>query len=332
MRRIAVALLLSACSLPFRPVTPPATSQAGVEVRIDALKVGGVGTGPRDGVDREIRSASSGLTLELQTHAVPGERLTGALVTRMTRRPCSGGSPLVVARVDGASPARLPVSVGDDHALALGFLPTPEEALEGPTALDLVLEEDGQRRCARVPLGPASGWQRPQLAMEVELDGGAPLRSLGNMGTPWTLDERIGALFGRTDVSAGLRVGVATCASCDQGAAIVFGPSFASTFFPVTARPFALGIEVTYASLFELFRYPTDPSGSSPRLGDWYQVVGFALQLDGLSPPRGGRVRLRGRDFGLWGVQLFEQLWIPTLHPAVPTAVLGMGLVSRLPF
>jgi len=41
-------------------------------------------------------------------------------------------------------------------------------------------------------------------------------------------------------------------------------------------------------------------------------------------------VRLRGRDFNDWGVEVFEQLWIPTLHAERPTTVLGIGVVDRL--
>jgi hypothetical protein len=41
-------------------------------------------------------------------------------------------------------------------------------------------------------------------------------------------------------------------------------------------------------------------------------------------------VRLRGRDFNDWGVEVFQQLWIPTTHAERPTTVIGLGLVSRI--
>ena len=320
--RLGLALGLAACSPPFRPVPPPTGSSAGTGVRLDAMRVGAQGPTQRD--------AEGGMQLWVTTHAPPRTRLVQVRLTRTTRRPCSGGAPAVLVQVDGPVEAPLPASVEGDHALVVAFRSTPEEALEGPTALDVVVERDEHLSCVRTELGPAGDWHRPQLSLEIELTGGAPLRPLGDLGTPWVIEERMGALLGAVDVSAGLRLGLASCGECDNGDAVLLGPSAAATLFPFTARPLALGITLSYASLFELLRYPTDPSGSAPRVGEWYQVPGIALQLDWLAPPRNSRVRLRGRDFSDWGVEVFQQLWIPTLHAERPTTVIGLGLVSRI--
>jgi len=308
--------------MPFRPATPPTASNAGTGVRVDAMRVGAPG-----GAQRELEG---GMQLWVTVHAPEGTRMVQARLTRTTRRPCSGGALAVLVEVDGPTAATLPAPVGGDHALIVGFRPTPEEALEGPTAIDVVVEEGGHLSCVRTELGPAHEWSRPQLALEAELSGGAPLRPLGDIGSPWMLGERIGALVGPGDVSGGGGVGLASCVTCVNTEAVLFGPSAAATLYPFTARPLALGITVSYASLFELVHQPTDPSEAAPGLAEWYQVPGIALQLDWLHPPRGGTVRLRGRDFSDWGVEVFQQLWIPTLHAERPTTVLGIGLVTRV--
>jgi hypothetical protein len=283
--------------------------------------------GPQAAAQRELEGA---MQLRVTTHAPEDARIVAVRLTRLTRRACSGGARAILVRVDGATEAPLPAAIGGEHHVLVGFRTTPEEALEGPTALDVVVEQHEHLTCVRTELGPAADWRRPQLALDVDLTVGAPLRPLGDMGTPWMLEERLGALLGAVDVSGGLRVGLATCAECDNGWAVLFGPSFAATLYPFTARPVALGITFSYASLFETLNLTTDAPGSLPHVGEWYQVPGLALQLDWLAPPRGSRVRLRGRDFNDWGVEIFEQLWIPTLHAERPTTVLGLGLVGRL--
>jgi hypothetical protein len=321
-RHIGAALVLAACNAPFRPVTPPTAWQRGTGVRLDAIRVG-----PLVAAQRET---AGGMQLWVTTHAPERTRIVRVRLTRVTRRPCSGGAAALSVQVDGGTEVPLPVPVEGHHALVVAFLSTPEEALEGPTALDVVVEQDEHLTCVRTELGPAHDWQRPQLALEVELSGGAPLRPLGDLGTPWMIEERVGALLGPIDVSAGLRLGVAACGECENGDAVLVGPSAAATLFPFTARPLALGITFSYASLLETLRYPTDPSGSVPRVGEWYQVPGVALQLDWLAPPRNSHVRLRGRDFSEWGVEVFQQLWIPTMHAERPTTVIGLRLVSRI--
>jgi hypothetical protein len=320
--RVGAALVLAACSPPFRPVAPPAASYAGTGVRIDAMAVG-----PQGATAREVEG---GMQLWVTTHAPPGTRIVQARLTRTTRRACSGGALAVLVQVDGPVEAPLPAPVGGDHALVVGFRTTPEEALEGPTALDVVVEQDGHLSCVRTELGPSRDWARPQRSLETGLTGGAPLRPLGDMGSPWVLQERLGALLGPVDVSAGPAVGLASCTACVNTEVVLVGPSAAATYYPFTTRPLALGLTLSYASLFELERDPNDPSGTAPHLGEWYQVPGIALQLDWLVPPRNSRVRLRGRDFSDWGVEVFEQLWIPTLHAERPTNVLGLGLVTRV--
>jgi hypothetical protein len=271
-----------------------------------------------------------GMRLLLTTHAPAETRIVRVRLTRLTRRPCSGGAPAFLLQVDGAPETPLPAPIAGDHAVVVSFGTTPEQAIEAPTALDVMVEQHERLSCVRTELGPARDWHRPQMGLELDLTGGAPLRPLGDLGTPWMIEERFGALLGQVDVSGGLRLGLASCAECDNGDAVLVGPSFAASLFPVTVHPLALGIAFSYASLLETLRYTTDPAGSLPRVGEWYQVPGVALQLDWLSPPRSSRVRLRGRDFNLWGVEVFEQLWIPTLHAERPTSVVGLGLVSRI--
>ncbi|MGD0524182.1 MAG: hypothetical protein ABSE49_03500 [Polyangiaceae bacterium] len=318
----AAALALTACNQVFTPVPPPSAWEAGTGVRVGAMK-----PGPRDLAEQEI---TGGMQLLVTTHAPEDARIVAVRLTRTTRRACSGGSRALFVRVDVAPEAPLPAAIGGDHRVALAFRASPEEALEGPTAVDVVVEQHGHLSCVRTELGPARDWHRPQLAIEVDLTVGAPLQSLGNIATPIAIEERIGALLGPVDASAGLRVGLASCGACDNGWAVLLGPSAAATFFPFTARPLALGLTLSYASLFETVTYPTDPAGSLPHVGEWYQVPGVALQLDWLAPPRNSRVRLRGRDFNDWGLEVFEQLWIPTLHAERPTSVVGLGLVSRI--
>jgi hypothetical protein len=320
--RIGAALVLAAGSAPVRPVTPPVAWQGATGVRLDAMRVGAQGA-----AERQVAGA---MQLWVTTHAPERTRIVRVRLTRVTRRPCSGGAAALSVQVDGGTEVPLPVPVEGHHALVVAFQSTPEEALEGPTALDVVVEQDEHLTCVRTELGPARDWHRAQLALEMELSGGAPLRPLGDLGTPWMIEERVGALAGPIDVSAGVRLGLAACGECDNGDAVLVGPSAAATLFPFTARPLALGITLSFASLFEVLRYTTDPSGSAPRLGEWYQVPGIALQLDWLAPPRNSHVRLRGRDFSDWGVEVFQQLWIPTMHAERPTTVLGLGLVSRI--
>jgi len=319
---LGAALVLTGCSLPFRPATPPTASNAGTGVRIDAMRVGAVAPSQRE--------VEGGMQLWVRAHGPPRARIVQVRLTRVTRPRCSGGAPAVFVHMDGAIEAPLPAPIGGDHALVVAFRSTPEEALEGPTALDVVVEQDGHLSCVRTELGPARNWSRPQLALEVELSGGAPLRPLGDLGPPWMLGERLGALLGPVDVSAGLVVGLASCSECGNARAVLVGPSTAATLFPFTARPLALGITLSYASVFELLTYSSDVPGATPRVGEWYQVPGVALQLDWLAPPRSSRVRLRGRDFSDWGVEVFQQLWIPTMHAERPTTVVGLGLVSRI--
>jgi hypothetical protein len=276
------------------------------------------------------RETAGGMELLVTTHAPEDARIVAVRLTRTTRRACSGGARALFARVDGEPGAPLPAVIGGDHRVALAFRTTPEEALEGPTAVDVVVEQHGHLTCVRTELGPARDWHRPQLGLEADLTLGAPLQSLGDLGTVTTIEERIGALLGQVDASAGLRVGLAACGACDNGWAVLLGPSAAATLFPFTARPLALGLTLSYASLFETVTHPTDPAGSLPHVGEWYQVPGVALQLDWLAPPRNSRVRLRGRDFNAWGLEVFEQLWIPTLHAERPASVVGLGLVSRI--
>jgi hypothetical protein len=318
---LGAALLLAACDPPLVPVTPPHRSMAGAETRIEAMQGGTVG---------EARAVTGGLQLRVHLRGASDARLERTLLTRVTRSPCSGGAPAVAARVDDLPPARLPVPVGNEHTLVLGFLPTPEEALEGPTALDLEVASGGYQSCVRTELGPARDWQRQQLAVEVDAGVAFPLRTLGDLGTPWTFEARVGALLGHLDVSGGLRLGVSTCAECSQNTAVLTGPALAATLFPFTERPLALGVKLSYASLFELVHVASDASSSAAQLREVYQVPGVALQLDWLGPPRGSRVRLRGRDFSDWGIEVFDQLWIPTVHADRPATVLGVGLVSRL--
>jgi hypothetical protein len=319
---LGAALVLTGCSLPFRPVTPPTASNVGTVVRVDAMRVGAVAPSQRE--------VQGGMQLRVTTHAPEDARIARVRLTRVTRRPCMGGAPAVLVQVDGAADAELPVPVGGDHKVVVAFRSTPEEALEGPTALDVVIERNEHLSCVRTELGPARDWSRLQLALDVELSAGAPLRPLGDLGPPWMRGERLGALVGPVDVSAGLGVGLASCRECGNANAVLLGPSTAATLFPFTARPLALGITLSYASVFELLTYSSDVPGVTPRVGEWYQVPGVALQLDWLAPPRSSSVRLRGRDFSDWGVEVFQQLWIPTMHAERPTTVVGLGLVSRI--
>jgi hypothetical protein len=318
----AAALALTACNQVFTPIPPPTAWEAGTGVRVAAMRPGAGGAAPQE--------ITGGMQLLVTTHAADDARIVAVRVTRVTRRACSGGSRALFVRVDDTPEAPLPAAIGGDHRVALAFRASPEEALEGPTAVDVVVEQHGHLSCVRTELGPARDWQRPQLALEVDLMFGAPLQPLGNLGTPSMIEERIGALLGQVDVSGGLRVGLGPCGACDNGWAVLLGPSAAATLFPFTARPLALGLTISYASLFETVNYPSDPAGSLPHVGEWYQVPGVALQLDWLAPPRNSRVRLRGRDFNDWGLEVFEQLWIPTLHAERPTSVVGLGLVSRI--
>ena len=319
---IAAALGLSACNQAFTPVQAPTAWQADTGVRVDAMKVG-----PQGPAEREKDGA---MRLLLTMHAPADARLAAVRLTRTTRRACSGGARALYVTVDGAPEAPLPVPIEGEHGVVVAFRTAPEEALEGPTAVDLVVEQHEHLSCVRTELGPARDWHRPQVALEGELTGGAALRPPGNVGSPGMLEERIGALLDQVDLSAGLRAGAASCNGCGNGPAVLFGPSAAATLFPYTARPLAVGITVSYAALFAMLNSPTDAPGSLPHVGEWYQVPGLALQLDWLAPPRGSHVRLRGRDFNDWGVEVFQQLWIPTTHAERPTTVIGLGLVSRI--
>jgi hypothetical protein len=318
-----VALLLAGCNPAFRPAVPPEASTEGVQVRIESMDVGGIAP--------PVRPLGASLGLVVRVHGEAGTKLEKALLTRTTRAECTGGSPALRTVVDGAA-AKLPVPLEGEKTLLLGFFPSVEEALEGPTALDLLLDVGGGRTCVRTPLGPASEWQRTQWGMAFSASGGMPLRTVGDVGTVWSIDARIGALLGRVDLSAGVRVGVASCGECYQNAAVLDGPVVAATLYPVTSRRTMLGVELSYAALLEQIHYPQDPTGSDPTLREWFQVPGVALQWDWVTPPRGSRVRLRDHDFNTWGVQVFDQLWVPTLHPDRPGTVLGLGLVGRLAF
>jgi hypothetical protein len=321
---LVLTLALGACNLPFRPATPPAASAGGTEVTIEAMPIGSLGAPSR----------ALGGSLELVVRVRPERtiKITRTMLTRLTRAPCTGGAPGLGATIDGPTAAELPLEMDGDHTLVLGFYPSPEEALEEPTALDIAFEAGGRRACLRTPLGSASAWQRTPVTGELAIRGGAPLGKLGDIGTTWSLDERLGILAGHFAWTAGLQAGVAACGECNQNAAIVLGPAVAATFYPVTAGRAALGIEVSYTALFEMMHYPQDQSGSTPHLREWYQVPGVALQWEWLVPPRGSKVRLRDRDFNAIGFEAFEQLWIPTLHPDRPGVMIGLGLVGRVAF
>lgn len=312
---IAGVLLLAGCSAPLRPVAPPTAWEAGIETRVELMRIGA-----QSPVER---GEKGGLELVVRLHAAPSARLMRVRLARATLEPCSGGAAMVRMQQAGSVVGPLPVQVGGDSTLVLGFRPTPEEALDGPAALDLAIDQDGRLVCVRTALGPAEQWERPQLAMEVELSVGAPLRTLGDLGTPWMVEDRLGILVGPVDVSAGARIGLA-------GSAVLVGPSAAATFYPFTAKPLALALQLSYASLFEMENDASATASLDTQLHECYQVTGVALQLDWLGAPRGSRVRLRGRDFNDWGVEVFEQLWIPTLHAERPTTVLGIGVVDRL--
>src|SRR5262249_37179977 len=144
--------------------------------------------------------------------------------------------------------------------------------------------------CVRTPLGPAAGWDRAQWTMEVGVGGGQPLRTLGDVGTTWTIDERIGVMTERVALTAGLRIGIASCGECFDNGAVLGGPAVAATFFPFTRGRTALAVELSYASLFEVMHLAQEPSGTDPTLREWYQVPGLALQWEWLAPPRGSRV------------------------------------------
>jgi hypothetical protein len=321
---LALVLVLGACNPPFRPVAPPAASAGGAEVTIDTMLVGKLGT--------PSRALGGSLELVLRVRAPSGTKLTRAMLTRVTRSPCTGGAPALGVTINGPTGAKLPLDVEGEHALVLGFYPSAEEALEEPTSLDLAFEAGGSPVCVRTPLGPASGWERAQVTGEFAVRGGAPLRTLSDIGTTWSLDERLGLLADHIAWTAGLQAGVAACGECNQNAAIVLGPAAAVTFYPVTAGRTALGVEVSYAALFEMMHYPQDQSGSSPHLREWYQVPGVALQWGWLVPPRGSKVRLRGRDFNVLGLEGFGQLWVPTLHADPPAVMIGLGIVGRVAF
>jgi hypothetical protein len=318
-----VGLLLAACNPPFRPAEPPFAEGGGVRVRIESMEIGGVSPA--------VRPLSASLGLVVEVHGEPGTRLEKALLTRTTRAECAGGSPVLTAKSDG-NVVKLPAPLDGDRRLVLGFFPSPEEAVEAPTALDLLVDEGGLHTCLRTMLGEPSTWERTQWGMDAEASVGQPLRTVGDVGTTWTLEERLGALVGRVALSAGVRLGVASCGECYKSLAALDGPALGATFYPVTTGKTGLAVELSYAALFEQIHYPQDPTGSSPTLREWFQVPGVALQWLWLLPPRGSHVRLRGRDFNAAGIDVFDQLWVPTLHPERPATVLGLGLVARLAF
>jgi hypothetical protein len=310
----AAALVVAGCNPPFRPVVPPSGEADGTEVRVEAMALGG----------------RAKLQLVAHTRAGASARLERAMLTRVTRAECTGGSPVQEVAVDDAKPAKVPVGVAGEHTLVLSFTPSPEELLEAPAALDLAVDDDGRPTCVRVLLGPGRDWERWQPAFEVDLGGGVPLRTLGDVGPIYMVDERAGALVGAIDWSAGVRIGVGRCSECFETTALLPGPVVAATYYLAPDRRAGPAVELSFGSLFELMHHPSDPTGSDPRLGEWYQVPGVGLQWDWLGPPRGSKVRLRGRDFNAVGLQVVDQLWIPTLHAARPAMVLGLGLVWRL--
>jgi hypothetical protein len=155
---------------------------------------------------------------------------------------------------------------------------------------------------------------------------------VGDIGTTWSVDLRLGVLDKHVAWTAGLQAGAAACGECNQNTAVVLGPAAAATFYPVTSAPTALGVELSYAALFETMHYPGDPTGSAPHLREWFQVPGLALQWGWLVPPRGSKVRLRDRDFNALGFEAFGQLWVPTLHADRPGVVIGLGVVGRVAF
>ena len=310
----AAALVVAGCNPPFRPVAAPAASADGTEVRVEAMAPGG----------------KTKVQLIARTHAGPAARLERALLTRVTRAACTGGSPVEEVAVDGAAPAKVPVRVGE-HTLGLSFTPGAEELLDAPTALDLAVDDGERVACVRTLLGPSAGWERWQPSFEVDLGGGVP-RGRSATSVPSTCWRSAPAPW------SGPSTGAPAFASASAGAtsastttALLPGPVVAATVYLAPERRAGPAVQLSYASLFELMHLPSGPHRLAIRASaSGTRCPASACSGTGSARREGARSACGAATSTRWGSRCTTSSGLPTLHAERPAMVLGLAVVWRL--